>query len=176
MVTTDLRFHFFQIFLSLASAASFSCFFLASRHWGAMNKAPRSTTIAAMALPRMYREDIKAKFRRYSFLLLGSIFFESSADFVFLESIFFENSVFFDYLMSNCFGDSVWFLKLKILSKREDSWSSSFTKSFQCDQIFVKNLWPKKLHLSTFKSIKWVFKLLFRNVDHKFYIILVIFL
>jgi hypothetical protein len=34
---------------------------------------------------------------------LGSIFFESSADFVFLESIFFENSVFFDYLMSNCF-------------------------------------------------------------------------
>ncbi len=82
MFTTDLMFHFFQIFLSWASTASSSCFFLASRHWGAMNKAPRSTTIAAMALVRMYREDIKAKFRRYSFLLLGSIFFESLSAFI----------------------------------------------------------------------------------------------
>jgi hypothetical protein len=39
--------------------------------------------------------------------VLGSIFFESSADFEFLESIFFGDSVCFDYLMSNCFGDSV---------------------------------------------------------------------
>ena len=97
MFKTDLRFHFFQIFLSLSSTASFSCFFLASRHWGAMNKAPRSTTIAAMALVRMYREDIKAKFRRYSFLLLGSIFFESLT----VSFYFFREKVFISTLVES---------------------------------------------------------------------------